>query len=53
MKAKDIMKRSKPKSRHALALFHGDSPFKQKIEKDPKKYTRKVKHKKAELKDVE
>lgn len=38
-------KNNTPKSRHALVLFHNDSPFKPKIVKSAKAYSRKKKHK--------
>ena len=34
----------KPKGRYAKILFDNDSPFKQKVVRDKKRYVRKLKH---------
>ena len=37
-------KPQKPKSRYAKVLFDNDSPFKQKVVRNRKRYVRKLKH---------
>lgn len=41
------MKKTVPKTREHLILFHRDSPFKPKVVKDRTKYSRVAKHKKS------